>query len=354
MTDRKTKPKSARTAMLAITAGMWSVFLTSCFYVDHPSYAATVGAQRCETEVPGPDDDIFTAEGKRGKIVDGDAYLCKDGRWIFQNTLMRPGFKDIHVRKTPQGWQVFNARTGDKALMATEFSSGFEAPTFLDLFRTGGWSKTLLLSPRADSDEKYMQLNQRLMKGGQFLDNRIDLERDNVHSGNSAVRFYAVPPGWRMVTSKSLLEKSDLYFAKGDDVWFSAWYYLAEGIPSTLIDFDTQWLQGRPGIRLFVRTKGGIPYATMELKFIVKPQYNQFEFPLPTKKWTHIKLHLHLSNHDDGLMEIWQDDRKILSTHGQTLPLHDTVYNAMLVGITSTSMKTVLLVDDVKVSNKPF
>ena len=354
MTNRKTNPKSARAAMVAVTACMWPIFLTACFYADHASHAATVGTQQCETEVPGPDDDIVTGEGKRVKIVDGDAYLCENGRWVFKNTLMRPGFKDIHVRKTPQGWQVFNARTGEKALLATEFSSGFEEPTFLDLFRTGGWSKTLLLSPKAKTDEKYMQLNQQLMKGGEFLDNRIDLERGNAHSGSSAARFYAVPPGRGMVTSKSLLEKSDLYFTKGDDIWFSGWYYLAEGVPTTLVDFDTQWLQGRPGIRLFIRWKGGIPYASMELKFGFKPQYNQFEFPLPTKKWTHIKLHLRLSNHDDGLMEMWQDDRKILSAPGQTLPLHDTVYNAMLVGITSTSTKTVLLVDDVKVSNTPF
>ncbi|MHB8710527.1 MAG: heparin lyase I family protein [Minisyncoccota bacterium] len=318
------------------------------------STTSTGGTGQCETEVAGPNDDIFTNGAVRVKVVNGNAYRCDKGHWVFQNKIMRTGFENIHATKTAQGCTVVNTSTGDKANLSTQFASDFELPSFLDLFKTGRWSKTLLLSPKADTDQKYEQLNTEIMKGGPFLDNRIDLVHDNVHAGSSALKFYAVSPSSGMVTSKSLVEKSDLCFTKGDDIWFSGWYYLEKGVPSTLVDFDTQWLEGRPGIRLFIRPKDGKPYASMELKFASKPQYNQFEFPLPLQKWTHIKLHIYLSNHEDGFMEMWQDDQKILSMHGQTLPLYDTVYNAMLVGITSTSMETVLRVDDVKVSNKPF
>lgn len=316
------------------------------------SNQAPVETGQCETEVAGPSDDIFTDGTVRVKVMNGNAYRCEKGEWVFQNVVMRDGFQDIHATKTPQGCEVVNTRTGEKAALATQFSSGFEVATFLDLFKTGGWSKTLLLSPKANTDQKYEQLNTQIMKGGPFLDNRIDLVHDNTRAGNSALKLYAVPPGSGMVTSKSLVEKSDLCFTKGDDIWFSGWYYLEKGVPSTLVDFDTQWLQGRPGIRLFIREKAGKPYASLELKFAAKPQYNQFDVPLPTQKWTHLKLHVHLSNHENGFMEMWQDGQKILSMHGQTLPLYDTVYNAMLVGITSTNMETVLRVDDVAVSER--
>lgn len=208
-----------------------------------------------------------------------------------------------------------------------------------------------MLSPNANSVKKYVQLNKRILQGGEFLDNRIDLEMDNVHSDRRALRFYAVPPGPGMSTTKSLVEKTNLCFAKGDNIWFSGWLYLKAGVPATLVDFETRRLWGGPGIRLFIRNK---KYASMELKFANKPQYNQTKVRFPVQRWVHVKLHLRLSNHDDGLIEMWQDGIKILSMNGQTLPTHDTVYNAMQVGITATSMKTELIVDDIAVSDKPL
>ena len=129
---------------------------------------------------------------------------------------------------------------------------------------------------------------------------------------------------------------------------------MVKGVPATLVDFETRLMEGGPGIRLFLRRKQKNQYATMELKFAHKPQYNQMTVPFPTQRWVHVKLHLQLSNHEDGLIEIWQDGVKILSMKGQTLPNHDTVYNAMEVGITATSMEAELIVDGIAVSNEPL
>ena len=56
----------------------------------------------------------------------------------------------------------------------------------------------------------------------------------------------------------------------------------------------------------------------------------------------------------EGTIEIWQDDVKIIDTTGQTLPEADSLLNALEVGITATSEETVLYVDDVVISHQPL
>jgi hypothetical protein len=309
------------------------------------------GVGRCEADVRGPDEDIFDALGERLKIADGDVYVCRKGQWLFSQSMVRPAVKHIEIRKTAKGCEMVDPRTGAKRVLGNNFSSGFEARSFRGLFYADGWSSTALLSPKVDSVRKYTELHGKLMRGGGFLDNRIDLETREVHSGNKALRFYAVPPSPGLGTSKSLVENSTLCFSKGDHIWFSGWYYIEKGMPATLVDFETRRFLGGPGMRLMIRRN---KYATMELKFLEKTPYNQYKVALPRQKWFHIKVHLWLSNHDDGIIELWQDGKKILHTTGQTLPTHDTIYNALQVGITATPRETVLIVDDVIISDKPL
>lgn len=310
------------------------------------------GAGTCATEAPGPNKDIFTTAGKRIKIVKGDLYVCKDdGTWGFVESLVREDVKDIAIRRTGDTCEVSNAHTGESVVYTSTFKSGFEATSLLELFGPQGWSVTTLLSPKADSVPKYVELNKKLMAGGEFLDNRIDLERNNVREGNTALRFYTVKPAADMITSKALLEKNTLCFGKGDDLWFSGWFYVEQGMPSTLVDFESRLWDLGPGIRLFLRDG---KYASLELKFGTKPQYNQRTTVFPAGKWVHIKIHLGLSNREDGVIEMWQDGKQIISTKGQTLPTHDLFYNSLEVGITATNRETVLLVDDVSISNRPL
>ncbi|VAW91124.1 hypothetical protein MNBD_GAMMA21-2115 [hydrothermal vent metagenome] len=310
------------------------------------------GGERCETEVAEADEDILVVKNQRYKLMSSAIYKCRKGKWVFDKTMKRAPVKHIDVRKTSRGCEVHNTKTGQKKIDGvSNFASGFEVPSFLGLFKNEGWSIVTVLSPKADSVKKYMKLNRKIMSGGKFLDNRLDLEEKNIHSGKKSLRLFAVKPSFLMVTSKSLIEKKGLCFGKGDHIWFSGWYYFKKGMPSTIVDIEDRLLISGPGIRLFIRNK---KYASMELKFAHKPQFNQKKVEIPRQQWVHIRLHLVLSNHEDGVIEMWQDDKKILSTTGQTLPMNGSVYNALQIGITATSMKTELLVDDVMISDKPL
>jgi hypothetical protein len=336
-----------------------SLFAVGCLVclpaVDNglQAVAAVAGDDEdCRFEIPGPDEDIVNLKGARYKIIDGDVFLCDKGKWAFQRSMLARFGKNYEIRKAGSKCEITVLRTGGSQELSSHFSSGFEATDFRELFKPGGWNSTTLLSPKANTVKKYVELHRQIMMGGDFLDNRMDLDSENAHSGNKALRFYAAQPDPNTnKTSKSMIENKLLCFGKGDHIWFSAWYYLEKGLPATLVDFETGRYQGGPGMRLFIRRNA---YATMESKFYDKPQYNQYKVPLPREKWFKLKVHLMLSNRDDGIIELWQDGLKILSARGRTLPTHDTIYNMLQVGITATPREATLLVDDVIISNKPF
>lgn len=349
MIKRTMKLARAAAPFISSTVGVLLVLVVSLCLTDRNAYAAE-DEESCATEVAEPDEDIYTTGGRRVKVIDGDVFVCRDDRWEFEKTLIREVARDVEVRRSGKGCELVNTSTGERVSLVRQYSTGFEQSSFLDIFGMDEWSGTTLLSPKANTIKEYMKLNRRILKGGKFLDNRIDLVSDNVHSGRHALRFYAVDPGWWMKTTKSLVEKKNLCFGKGDDIWFSAWFYLDKNVPSTLFDFETRRMKGGPGIRLFIRQQ---KYASMELKFAHKPQYNQTSVRVPRRQWFNIRVHLYLSNHEDGLIEMWQDGTKVLSVNGRTLPTYDTVYHVMQLGITATSRETVLLVDDVAVSTSP-
>lgn len=345
MAKRQMNSKGIRMLLPVATVGLCA-FLLGC--AENAAYAAT-SPEQCETEVPDADEDIVTVKGVRMKIIDGDVYTCRRGQWVFRKSLKREDFKKYQVTKTADSCTVSNTKTKKTKPLTKNFSSSFEVSKFLDLFSTDDWTHFTLKSPKADSIKEYVELRNAIFKGGKFLDNRIDMESTNVHSGQTALRLYAVKP--KTVASKSLVINENICFAKGDDLWFTGWFYLEKGTPSTLFDFENRRLLESPGIRLFIRKD---QYAAVELKFAHKPQYNQFNIKLPRQKWFNLKLHLKLSNHADGVIELWQDGAKILDTTGQTLPTHDSILTSMQVGITATDQETVLLVDDVAISDKPL
>jgi hypothetical protein len=70
-----------------------------------------------------------------------------------------------------------------------------------------------------------------------------------------------------------------------------------------------------------------------------------------------LRVHLLLSEKADGVMEVWQDETKIIDAYGQTLPTVKTIYDRLEVGLTangSTEHAHTLYVDDVSISNRPL
>jgi hypothetical protein len=285
----------------------------------------------------------------------------QSGKWEFIQQVYDP---DFYAKNYVERNSVIfrKAANGNLVPVRQQFTDGFEhaKPVREWIGPDTGWTAFTLQSPKAPSVKDYVGLRNRILKGqSDFLDNRVELSADIVHSGQRALKTYSVPPSPTMVCAKASLDTELLHFVKGDDVWFSGCYYVPDGcgMPFTVMDLETTWIKEYPGIRIVI---AGGKYAMFELKWGAKPKYRQpkgREVVFPVAKWVHLKAHLILSDRDDGVIELWQDGIKIIDTRGQTLPLGHTIYNSFETGITAhndRSKPATLYVDDVSISNKPL
>ena len=283
------------------------------------------------------------------------------GKWEFMEQLYDPDFYAKNY--VERGGVIYRkSATGELVQVKRSFSDDFEnAKTLRDLIGLErGWTSCTLQSPKTPSVRDYVLLRKRILNGqSDFLDNRVEPTTEVVHSGQGALKTYSVARAGEMVCTKASLDTEILHFVKGDDVWFSGWYYVPEGsgMPSTLMDLETTWFKEYPGIRIMMY---GDKYAGFELKWGGKPKYRQpkgKEIALPMGKWVHLKAHLKLSEREDGIIELWQDGTKIVHARGQTLPLAHTILNSLEVGISaySTGPKpATLYVDDISISDQPI
>jgi hypothetical protein len=113
------------------------------------------------------------------------------------------------------------------------------------------WNDFTLQSPLARTVADYVALRACILAGtSTFRDNRIDLADDPAGTSNRVLKFTAVTPVAGMVTSKASIESTTAYFQKGDDMWFEARYYFANGLPYSIVDFESQWFEQSPGPRI--------------------------------------------------------------------------------------------------------
>lgn len=236
------------------------------------------------------------------------------------------------------------AHEGNVGRLYKSFSDDFSNPDFLQWFGDQKWTTMSLLSPGAKSVDAYATLRRAILNGeADFLDNRID-------PTDGYARFIAVAPSANMVTSKSMLEQNLLWFVEGDDLWFSADYYLAEGIPFTIVDFQERGRHNSPGPRV---TIWGSTHIGMEMKHLFKPELRQTEHPVPIGEWFNLRVHLVL-DHRSGQVQIWQDDALIIEGEMRTIPAANSILNALEVGITATGEAAELWVDNVQISHNPL
>jgi hypothetical protein len=247
---------------------------------------------------------------------------------------------------------LYRTANGNEYPVIDQIDVGFEeASTFLDFVKSEDpivFSSFTLQSPSAPTVEEYVELRKCILQQNcTFLDNRMDISSDIVHSGNQSMRFFTVAPSEEIV-SKTCVDTLLLHFVEGDDLWFSAWYYVESGAPTTIADFETSAMKWGPGPRILLGSDQ--PQVRVELKHANKPVYRQDRdsaVPFPSQQWVHIALHLRLSAGNDGLIEVWQDCEKIIEAEGRNLPKHSAILDRMQVGITATNQETVLFVDDV-------
>lgn len=192
-------------------------------------------------------------------------------------------------------------------------------------------------------------------------ENRIEVNSSIVHSGNNSLMFHTVPYDGK-TASKADVDLQLLSFKKEDDVWFSGWFYLVgNGNAENLFLWDleaTETHPQAPGRRIYLSGKEEIisdlgKWYTGEVFRQPKKQ----EIPFSKDKWVHIKIHLFLSENDDGIMQVWQDDVMVLDARGQTLPTADSIYNRMQVGITANGNREydqTVYIDDIILSDRPI
>lgn len=263
-------------------------------------------------------------------------------RWL--RWLMAGGAFATIAASAGAAWWFWVARPLPASAPAFVFRDGFE-----------GTAKTEDLFPRDCSRWNAMELQ---AAGGPSA-NTVVLTNERAHSGANALKCVATPSDGH-TASKADIERHGLRFVKGDEVWFSGWFWL-EGAaePSTLFlwDLESTALRNTPGRRLYLQNGEMIAsdlgkWWTAK-KFRAKSGAPKF----PKDRWVEVKIHLHLSDGNDGRMVVWQDGVKVLDEMGKTLPRSRTVYDRLQVGLTANSglkQTQTLFVDDVVLSNRPL
>eukprot|EP01035_Chromulina_nebulosa_P042435 gene42435-57450_t len=116
-------------------------------------------------------------------------------------------------------------------------------------------------------------------------------------------------------------------------------------------DLETTQLRNSPGRRLFLQD--GEFFASDLGKWWTGKKFRQppgAQVKFPKDKWVQVKIHLVLSEGNDGRMQVWQDGQKVLDATGKTLPRASTIYDRMQVGVTANGRPNraqTIYVDDV-------
>ena len=204
----------------------------------------------------------------------------ESGRRTFVDHLFDPDFYKKNYRV--QDGKVFqlDPKSGTLYPVTRTFRDGFEgAASADDLFTATRWHTNMADPKRAGQKDNYYALG-----------NRVTLSREVVHSGKAALRCYAVPSSKGV--SKASISKGIMYFKKGDDVYFSGWFFI-EDTPSlydaggfTLFDLESTFHEVRRTPHRFSRTNDSL---TFELE-LPKTQFRQdrgSEVSFPTGRWVH-------------------------------------------------------------------
>jgi hypothetical protein len=254
---------------------------------------------------------------------------------------------------------VIDHDSGKKYPTHRNFSDGFEnADSIHELINLDRWMQFTVQSPSAPTVPEYNALRKRILNhDADFIDNLVLPQGERTHSGARALKTYSVLPTSGMATCKAALHRSLFHFVKGDDVWFSGWYYFEEpGEYNTLMDLESTWVPGHPGMRI-VLNEGLLSFQLA--KWEPKRSYRQpsdSRVPMPIRKWVHLKSRLHLSEDDTGIIQLWMDGELLIDERGQTLPFAGAVYDDFEIGLSAHSKgkgPALLYVDDVSLGDHP-
>ncbi|NHF57988.1 hypothetical protein FK220_001460 [Flavobacteriaceae bacterium TP-CH-4] len=287
----------------------------------------------------------------------GEAYLERNGTCEFALQYFDDDFLSKNYEISGSG--AFLKADEGLVPVKNNFEEDFEAePNFIDLFVSDldderlFWTNFTLQGPMAKEVSDYVRLSQCILSGScDFLDNRIDITSDPIDPGNRVARFEAVSPTVDMVTSKASMTSILGYFAKGSHIWFEGDYFIETGMPYSLVDFESSYFEGSPGPRVII-TNGKLAFNN---KFGAKLQYETTSgIMVPSGEWFTVKVHLKLSNSENGILELWQNGELVIAATGINLQTANGLQNILEVGISAIDEATVLLMDNIKISDTAF
>ena len=199
--------------------------------------------------------------------------------------------------------------------------------------------------------------------------NHISLSQEIRRRGKNALKLTVQPTANQFGRKASLsLRRQNLDFKQGDDIYMTGWFYLeGEQKPNTqeftFLGFrsaDRSWRYRKEPGRFFLLERNNY-LASDLLYWIPRPDtYRQSvleEVAMPFNKWIQIQIHMKVSADDDGLVQIWQDDKKILHYPGATIPENKTILSILEIGILNhrdQKNSQTLYLDELRISNKPL
>ena len=334
--------------------------ITDSNYQRKPAFEALITTLRGHSHEDHPPESStllqeFIVEGVIYNVYDNGAvyaYDVGDSEWIYISHLF-DAEAYAAAYQTSDGVTSIIVDGEAYPTFQDKYEDFEDATTFRDLLGLAPqWTSINLISPTTRTPEESNELRDCLIaQTCDFRDNRIDLVKDNFVSGETSLRFSAVSPTSDMVTSKSSMQSSLTHFENGEDLWFSGWFFVEQGMPYSIVDFENDHFLESPGPRVVIQDGK----LAVELKFADKPVYQQFvdsEVDFPSNRWVNVKVHLVLSDTGAGKIEVWQDNIKVIDSFGRTSPTYNSVISKWEVGITATDQETVMYVDDVVLSKQ--
>jgi hypothetical protein len=320
---------------------------------------------------PLPERRVLRTAGQGGAVYkltdDGRMYrVAHSGRrWEYVQTVFNP--KEIGAAYVKDRGAIYRVDpgSGTRYPVRKEFADDFEqVPTGAAGIRgligeAHMWSELTLQSPRASAVADYVALRNGILKGDRdFLDARVEPVREQARGGTQSLRCFCPAKSESMQCSKASLSTGIIYFQKGDDVWYRAWYRV-EGstLPLTLVDLEDSLVSESPGLRVRLFDDGEIG---VELKCLDKPTFRQTgknRILFPTNRWVEVLWHIRLDDGPNGIIQLWQDGKPVVDATGTTLPFRTSFYNSLEVGISAhsnSSQPATLYVDDILLTAKPL
>lgn len=212
------------------------------------------------------------------------------------------------------------------------------------------WSSMTLLSPAAPTVASYVTLkNQIIRYESDFLDNRLDLDTRTVFKNAKSLRFLAVKPTAPLSLTKASIDNENLLIRKDSLVSITAWFFIASGTPTGLIDFECGLMNESPGIRLLLNEQ---LEPRVEMKWGNKTTYRvpaTVNGQIPRNAWTKIRLNLYITDNSNGAVQLYVNDRLKIDARGQTLSDANIIYNRLQMGITANAANSnaVIYMDEV-------